>query len=140
MYKSLKNWNCQSEAKLAQIIAIVKTYSVFLLFFILVIIIFYFILGVRITAPMENCPPPRSESGFGIGLALELRLGTIFLAGGGVIFLEPYFDICIKFTLSLIISVMKKWQHLTWCVPYYDKNMLERKKTFHHSKNKSLKY
>ena len=39
-----------------------------------------------------------------------------------------YFDICIKFTLSLIISTMKKWQHLTWCVPFYDKNMLERKK------------
>ena len=25
-----------------------------------------------------------------------------------------YFDICIKFTLSLIISTMKKWKHLTW--------------------------
>ena len=37
-----------------------------------------------------------------------------------------YFDICIKFTLSLIISTMKKWHHLTWCVP--DENMLERKK------------
>ena len=48
-----------------------------------------------------------------------------------------YFDICIKFTLSLIISTMKKW-HLTWCVPFYDKNMLERKKTFHHSKIKSF--
>ena len=39
-----------------------------------------------------------------------------------------YFDICIKFILSLIISTMKKWQHLTWCVPFYNKNMLERKK------------
>ena len=39
-----------------------------------------------------------------------------------------YFDICIKFTLSSIISTMKKWQHLTWCVPFYDKNVLERKK------------
>ena len=49
-----------------------------------------------------------------------------------------YFDICIKFTLSLIISTMKKWQHLTWCVLFYDKNMLERKKTFYHSKIKSF--
>ena len=39
-----------------------------------------------------------------------------------------YFDICIKFTLSLIISTIKKWQNLTWCIPFYDKNMLERKK------------
>ena len=50
-----------------------------------------------------------------------------------------YFDICIKFTLSLIISTMKKW-HLTWCVPFYDKNMLERKKKFYYSKIKSFKY
>ena len=26
------------------------------------------------------------------------------------------FDICTKFTLSTIISTMKEWQHLTWCV------------------------
>ena len=48
------------------------------------------------------------------------------------------FDICIKFTLSAIISTMEKWQHLSWCVPIYDKKMLERKKTFHHSKIKSF--
>ena len=54
-----------------------------------------------------------------------------------------YFDICIKFTLALVISTMKKWLHLTWCVPFYDKNkknVLERKKAFHHSKIKSFKY
>ena len=34
-----------------------------------------------------------------------------------------YFDICIKFKLSLIISTMKKWQDLTWCVLFHDKNM-----------------
>ena len=39
-----------------------------------------------------------------------------------------YFDICIKFTFSLIISTIKKWQHLTWFVLFYDKNMFERKK------------
>ena len=31
-------------------------------------------------------------------------------------------------TLSLIISTIKNWQYLTWCVPFCDKNMLERKK------------
>ena len=50
----------------------------------------------------------------------------IFLHHGDNNFLF-YFDICIKFTLSLIISTMKKWQHLTWCVPFCDKNMFERK-------------
>ena len=40
-----------------------------------------------------------------------------------------YFDICIKLTLSAIITTIKNWQHLTWCV-FYDKNiMFERKKT-----------
>ena len=48
------------------------------------------------------------------------------------------FDICIKFTLSAIVSTMEKWQHPSWCVPIYDKKMLERKKTFHHSKIKSF--
>ena len=38
------------------------------------------------------------------------------------------FDICIKFTLSLIIWTMKIWQHLTWCLLFYDKNMFVRKK------------
>ena len=51
-----------------------------------------------------------------------------------------YFNICIKFTLSLIILTMKEWQHLAWCVPFCDKNMLEWKKTFHHSKIKRFKY
>ena len=36
------------------------------------------ILGVRKIAPEENCIP-RSGSGFGLGLALELALGAIFL-------------------------------------------------------------
>ena len=29
---------------------------------------------------------------------------------------------------------MNKWQHLTWCVTFYDKNVFERKKTFRQSK------
>ena len=29
-----------------------------------------------------------------------------------------YFDTCFKFTLSTIISTMKKWLHLTWYVNY----------------------
>ena len=39
-----------------------------------------------------------------------------------------YFDICIKLTLSLIISTTKKWQSFTWCVLFYDKSMFKSKK------------
>ena len=41
--------------------------------------------GVPKIAPEENCPP-QSGSGFGLGLAIELGLGAIFL---GTIFLAP---------------------------------------------------
>ena len=55
----------------------------------------------------------------------------IFIHHGDNSFLF-YFDICIKFTLSLILSLeemnmKKKWKHLTWCVLFGDKNMSERK-------------
>ena len=58
----------------------------------------------------------------------------IFLHHGDNNFLF-YFDICIKFTLSLIFSLeemkmKKKWQHLTWCVLFSDKNMSERKQKY----------
>ena len=58
----------------------------------------------------------------------------IFLHHGDSNFLF-YFDICIKFTLSLIFSleemkIKKKWQHLTWCVLFSDKNMSERKQKY----------
>ena len=51
-----------------------------------------------------------------------------------------YFDICIKFPLSLIILTMEKWYHLTWCLNYiikqiFYKNILNilRTKQFRHS-------
>ena len=61
-----------------------------------------------------------------------------------------YFDIYIKFIISLIIYIkfiisliiltMKKWPHLTWCVLFNDffmkKKMFERKK-IRHFKNES---
>ena len=61
-----------------------------------------------------------------------------------------YFDIYIKFIISLIIYIkfiisltiltMKKWPHLTWCVLFYDffmkKKIFERKK-IRHFKNES---
>ena len=39
------------------------------------------------------------------------NLIVLYLGDNNFLF---YFDICIKFTLSLIISTMKKWKHLTW--------------------------
>ena len=46
-----------------------------------------------------------------------------------------YFDIYIKFILSLIFSLeemkmKKKWKYLTWCVLFSDKNMSERKQNY----------
>ena len=49
------------------------------------------------------------------------RRHDVLLPGGNFLF---YFDFCIKFTLSTIISTMKKWYHLTWCVLW---NNIKRK-------------
>ena len=54
------------------------------------------------------------------------KLTVLHHGGNNFLF---YFDICIKFTLSSITSTMKKWQHLTWCVLFYDENMFVRKTT-----------
>ena len=48
-----------------------------------------------------------------------------------------YFDICIKFRLSSIISTIKKWQRFTWYV-FNDKNIMFERKTATEKSRKSM--